>query len=157
MKSPEVIRALHKMIAKVTKDIDGFSFNTAVAAMMIFVNEVYVAGSIDKNSLATFVKVFAPFAPHVANELWEKLCMDGFAEAQPWPVADASLAADDELNIAVQVKRQTARNRDGARRHRRGDPHRHSKRKPNGREVPCERTNAYDCSEGEDGELRVVG
>ena len=91
------------MIAKVTKDIDGFSFNTAVAAMMIFVNEVYVAGSIDKNSLATFVKVFAPFAPHVANELWEKLCMDGFAEAQPWPVADASLAADDELNIAVQV------------------------------------------------------
>ncbi|MEK7458801.1 MAG: class I tRNA ligase family protein [Patescibacteria group bacterium] len=103
VKSPEVIRALHKMIAKVTKDIDGFSFNTAVAAMMIFVNEVYVAGSIDKNSLATFVKVFAPFAPHVANELWEKLCMDGFAEAQPWPVADASLAADDELNIAVQV------------------------------------------------------
>lgn len=99
----DITRALHKMIAKVTKDVDGFSFNTAVAAMMIFVNEVYTVGSIDKESLLTFVKVLAPFAPHGANELWEKLGMDGFAEAQPWPAADTALAADNELNVAVQV------------------------------------------------------
>ncbi len=99
----DVTRALHKLIAKVTKDIDGFSFNTAVAAMMTFVNEVYAAGSISKDDFASFVSVLAPFAPHVANELWEKLGMAGFAEAQPWPMANAALAADDVINIAVQV------------------------------------------------------
>lgn len=101
--SSGVTRALHKTLAKITKDIEAFSFNTAVAAMMSFVNEVYAAGSILKDDLALFVRVLAPFAPHVANELWERLGMEGFAELQSWPVADAALAADDEVTIAVQV------------------------------------------------------
>ena len=101
--SEEVTRALHKTIKKITTDIDGFGFNTAVAAMMSFVNEVYSAKSITNESLKMFAKILCPFAPHVANELYEQLGGEGLIELSTWPQFDASLAADKEVSVAVQV------------------------------------------------------
>lgn len=98
-----VTKMLHKTIAKVTKDIEGFGFNTAVAQMMTFANVVQEKGTITKESFALFLRILVPFAPHVANELWEKLGFEGFAEQQAWPVADAAMLVDDEIQIAVQV------------------------------------------------------
>jgi leucyl-tRNA synthetase len=99
----EVTRAVHKLIKKFTSDIEAFGFNTAVAAMMTFVNEVYAAGAITQESLQLFVRVLCPFAPHIANELHEQLGGNGLVEAQPWPAFDSALAADKELSVAVQV------------------------------------------------------
>lgn len=98
-----VTKSLHKTIVKVTKDIESFGFNTAVAQLMTFANTVQERGSITKQSFETFLRLLVPFAPHVANELWEKLGCEGFVEVQEWPVADASMLKDDEIEIAVQV------------------------------------------------------
>ncbi len=99
----EVTKMLHKTIVKITDDIEGFGFNTAVAQLMMFVNVVQEKGSITKESLMTFLRVLVPFAPHVANEMWENLGGEGFVEEQEWPVADASMLKDDTVEIAVQV------------------------------------------------------
>lgn len=101
--SAEVTKALHKTIKKVTEDIDGFGFNTAVSAMMIFVNVVYEQGAITKDSLGLFVSLLCPFAPHVANEMHESVSDDSFIEAQPWPMFDPVMIVDDIVTIAVQV------------------------------------------------------
>lgn len=112
MRFPEVIvevediavtRQLHKTIDKVTKDIEEFGFNTAVAAMMSFVNEVYAKNGITKGTVGQFVKLLVPFASHTANELWEAIGEKGFVEEQPWPEADAAMLIDDEVEVAVQV------------------------------------------------------
>lgn len=99
----EVTKALHKTIKKVTEDINGFGFNTAVSAMMIFVNVVYEQGAITKDSLGLFVSLLCPFAPHVANELAESMKDGGFIEAQSWPMFDPMMIVDDEVTVAVQV------------------------------------------------------
>jgi len=98
-----VTKMLHKTIVKITDDIENFGFNTAVAQFMMFVNTVQEKGSITKESLKTFLRVLVPFAPHVANEMWEKLGGEGFVEEQEWPVADLSMLTDDTVELAVQV------------------------------------------------------
>ncbi len=98
-----VTKMLHKTIVKITADIEGFGFNTAVAQFMMFVNVVQEKGSITKESLKTFLRVLVPFAPHVANEMWEKLGGEGFVEEQEWPVADVSMLTDETVELAVQV------------------------------------------------------
>ncbi|MFA6017747.1 MAG: class I tRNA ligase family protein, partial [Patescibacteria group bacterium] len=98
-----VTKSLHKMIARVTKDIESFGFNTAVAQLMTFVNVVQEKGAITKESFAMFLRVLVPFAPHVANELWESIGNTGFAEEQSWPDVDETMLKDDEIEIAIQV------------------------------------------------------
>lgn len=101
-KSPDVERSLHKLIRKVGGDIEELKFNTAIAAMMSFVNEVEKS-LITKEQYATFVRILAPFAPHIAEELWEAGGGEGSVHTQAWPVFDESLAKDEEVTIAVQV------------------------------------------------------
>lgn len=98
-----VTKALHRTIAKVSEDIENFRFNTAVSQLMIFVNTAQSAASISKETFATFLRILVPFAPHVANELFEKLGGIGFLEQQPWPIADASMMTDDVVTLAIQV------------------------------------------------------
>ena len=95
-------KTLHKTIAKVTKDIEGFGFNTAVAQLMTFASVVQEKRNHER-IVCDVSQILVPFAPHVANELWEKLGFDGFVEQQAWPVADAAMLKDDEMEIAVQV------------------------------------------------------
>ncbi len=99
----EVTRALHKAIQKVSDNIDGFRFNTAVSELMKFVNVAQEAGSMSKKSFASFLTLLSPFAPHLSNELWEKLGLTGLVEEQTWPVANTQLLVNDNMTIVVQV------------------------------------------------------
>ena len=95
--------SLHKLIKKVTLDIDSMKFNTAIAAMMAFVNEVYEVGSITKDEFAILIKLLNPFAPHLTEELWEHLGEKSLLSLEKWPEYDESKTVDDTVKIAVQV------------------------------------------------------
>jgi len=99
----QVERALHKLIEKVERDIEAMKFNTAVAAMMEFVNAVFKAGSISRDQAERFVLVLAPFAPHLAEELWQRLGHDKTLAYEPWPVYDREMIVDEMLELPVQV------------------------------------------------------
>lgn len=105
--SAEITKALHKTIKKVSDDIDGFRFNTAVSELMKFVNLVQEAGSMSKESFAKFLTILSPFAPHLVNELAERQSISEpvgtLMDLQTWPVADAKFLVDDEIKIVVQV------------------------------------------------------
>ena len=101
--SEALTRALHKTVKKVSDDIENMKFNTAIAAMMSFVNEVFDNGGIPRAELKAFVLLLCPFAPHLAEELWELLGGEGFASLQPYPTYDASLLVSDTVELAVQV------------------------------------------------------
>ena len=102
-KNDRLVRSLHKTIKKVTNDIDTMKFNTAIAAMMSFMNEIYDLGSIDKESLLILTKLLSPFAPHICEEMWVSLGGSGFCSVAKWPEYDEALTVDDEKEIAVQV------------------------------------------------------
>jgi leucyl-tRNA synthetase len=98
-----ILRLLHKTIRKVTEDVDGLRFNTAISQMMIFVNEMNKQEVRPVAVMESFVLLLAPFAPHLAEELWSML---GHAESlayHPWPEFDPALTVDDEVEIVVQV------------------------------------------------------
>ncbi|MCH8049432.1 leucine--tRNA ligase [Patescibacteria group bacterium] len=101
--SEKVTRSLHQTIKKVSDDVEKMHFNTAVAQFMTFVNDINSEGGIEEESLITFLQILCPFAPHVANEIHEQLERDGFVEELAWPAYDEKLAAEPELEIAVQV------------------------------------------------------
>ena len=99
----EVEKALHRLIKKVGEDIEAMKFNTAIAAMMEFVNLAYKAGSLSGDQAERFVLVLSPFAPHVAEELWERLGHDSSLAYEPWPGYDESKIAEETVELAVQV------------------------------------------------------
>ena len=99
----QVERALHKLIKKVSADIEVMKFNTSIAAMMEFVNTVFKAGKITQSQAQRFVLVLAPFAPHIAEELWAHLGHKETLAYEPFPAFDESLIADESVELAVQV------------------------------------------------------
>ena len=101
--TPKLEKHLHKLIKKVTSDIEAMKFNTAIAAMMATLNTVYEVGSITKDELATFAKLLSPFAPHVAEEVYSFLGYDGLISISAWPVYDESKTVDDANEMPVQV------------------------------------------------------
>ena len=94
---------LHKLIKKVTADIEAMKFNTAIAAMMAFLNTVYEVGSITKDELATFAKLLSPFAPHIAEEVYSNLGYEGLVSLAKWPEYDEKKTVDNEIEMPVQV------------------------------------------------------
>jgi len=94
---------LHAAIKKVTEDTERLHFNTAISALMEFLNICEKHGGIDEESAKTFSKLLAPLAPHLAEELWEKLGGSGFVIEQQWPTFDSALIKTDTITIAVQV------------------------------------------------------
>ena len=94
--------AIHKTIKKVADDIESMKFNTAIAAMMTLVGDFQKNGC-SKGDMKTLVTLLSPFAPHVAEELWELLGGTGFVCQQPWPAYDESKTATDTVQMAVQV------------------------------------------------------
>ncbi len=97
-----VERQLHRTIAKVGDDIDRLAFNTAIASMIEFVNEATGVG-VTADQLDRFVRVLGPFAPHLAEELWHRLGLDGSVVTASWPSHDASMLVDDTVEVPVQV------------------------------------------------------
>jgi leucyl-tRNA synthetase len=99
----ETQRLLHQTIRKVTQDIENFRFNTAISQMMIFVNHVSRLETRPKKMIETFVLALAPFAPHIAEELWQKLGHKNTLAYENWPKFDENLAREKEIELAVQV------------------------------------------------------
>ncbi len=101
---PELEAPINKAIKKVGDDIEILKFNTAVAALMSLINEIYNTGSVTKGELRIFTILLSPFAPHVAEEVWEKACLgNGFAAQQKWPEYDESKCVESTVEIVVQV------------------------------------------------------
>jgi leucyl-tRNA synthetase len=98
---PEIEKKLHRTIAKVGADIDKLSFNTAIAAMIEFVNAA--PNGVSHDQLGRFVRVLAPFAPHIAEEIWSRLGNTECVSNQEWPTYDAAMLKDEEVEVAVQI------------------------------------------------------
>ncbi|HXC97843.1 MAG TPA: class I tRNA ligase family protein [Verrucomicrobiae bacterium] len=115
--SPAQLKTLHACIKKVTEDLDGLRFNTAISALMVFINEAMTWPTRPRTVLRDFLILLQPFAPHIAEELWSKVQgpKSKGAEAdenetplqslgyQPWPKYDAALLVENILEIPVQV------------------------------------------------------
>ncbi len=103
--SLESEKIMHKTIKRVTADIERFHFNTAIAAIMEYVNALYQAdiSSITKDHIKSLILLISPFAPHAAEELWADLGEKGGIPAARWPEWDKALVVDDEIPIIVQV------------------------------------------------------
>ena len=95
--------AFHKTVKKVSEDIEGMKFNTAIAAMMGLVNDIFDAGSLTKEQLVMLVKALCPFAPHLCEEMWEQLGGEGLCSLSAWPEYDEAKTVDATVEIAVQV------------------------------------------------------
>ncbi len=96
-------RLLHQTIKKVTEDIEGLRFNTAIAQMMVFTNEMTKTELRSRALLEPFVLLLAPFAPHLAEELWVVLGHKPSVSQQPWPIFDPAMTVSDRLTIPIQV------------------------------------------------------
>lgn len=101
------VKELHKLIKKVTEDIENMRFNTAISQMMIFTNHIYKTGKISRETAEKFALVLSPFAPHLAEELWNFLGHSKTIAYEKWPEFNAELAKDDLITIAVQVNGKT--------------------------------------------------
>lgn len=98
-----IITALHQTIRKVSEDIDAMRFNTAIAKMMEFVNDLTKAETVSKKAYATLIQLLAPFAPHMTEELWATYGDGTPLPYSAWPKFDAELAKESKLTIAIQL------------------------------------------------------
>ncbi|HEV3142713.1 MAG TPA: leucine--tRNA ligase [Gemmataceae bacterium] len=99
----ETLRELHRTIQRVTEDLDGMRFNTAIAAMMEYSNHLTPLTVRPRKALEPFVLLLAPFAPHLAEELWQALGREKTLAYEPWPKFDSQLVKVDEMEIPVQI------------------------------------------------------
>ncbi len=101
--TPKLENAFHKTIKKVTLDIEGMKFNTAIAAMMSLVNDIYDVGTLTRDELGIFVHLLCPFAPHISEEIWESLGGKGLLSLDKWPEYDEAKTVDSTVSVAVQI------------------------------------------------------
>ncbi len=101
--SAELEKTMHKTIKKVGEDFERMKFNTAIATMMSFLNDVSKKGSITKGEYKTFITLLNPVAPHMTEELWQMLGGEGLLSLAKWPEYDESKTVDDEIEIVVQI------------------------------------------------------
>ena len=101
--SKATLSLMHRTIAKVTDDISNIRLNTAVSALMTLANALDREPSITRATYETYLRLLAPFAPHVTEEIWKNLKNKGSIHLATWPIADMGLCQDDEVTIVVQV------------------------------------------------------
>ena len=101
--SKELARLLHATVKKVSQDIEGFDFNTAISALMVLLNELAKGETVPREAAETFTLLLAPFAPHLAEELWQTLGHTGTLAYEPWPTWDEALLKVSEQEILVQI------------------------------------------------------
>ena len=100
----ELTKLMHKTVKGVTDDMERMSYNTAIAKLMEYVNAVYKSAEpVSKNDMKTFVLLLAPQAPHIAEELWQRLGATESIAYAPWPVHDEEMTKTDTIDIVVQV------------------------------------------------------
>ena len=96
-------KVYNQTVKKVTEDFNTLNFNTAISQLMVFINDCYKAETIYQPYAEGFVKMLAPIAPHIGEELWDRLGNEDTITYQPWPTYDESLLVDSEVEIVVQV------------------------------------------------------
>jgi leucyl-tRNA synthetase len=96
-------RLLHRTIRKVTDDIEGMRFNTAISAMMVLSNELMKLDQVPAEALGVLAKLLHPFAPHLGEELWEMLGHSPSIQNQAWPEYDPALCEEDEVEVPIQI------------------------------------------------------
>ena len=94
---------MHETVKKVSLDYEAMKFNTAIAAMMTLVNEMYAAGSVTMGEMRTLLLLLNPVAPHITEEMWERCGFEGTMVRQSWPAWDEAAMVRSEIEIAVQV------------------------------------------------------
>ncbi|MDA1877604.1 leucine--tRNA ligase [Bacillus cereus group sp. BY112LC] len=99
----ELEKAYHQTVKKVTEDYAELRFNTAISQMMVFINDAYKANTLPKEYVEGFVKMIAPVAPHIGEELWSKLGYNETITYASWPTFDESKLVEDEVEIVVQI------------------------------------------------------
>ncbi len=109
--TPEMIKLRHKLIHDITTRLEQFSLNTAISKFMEYNNalikEAQAQGGVDKETIETYTILLAPFAPHIAEELWEKLGHEGTVFEAEWPESDEELRKDNVREIPVQINGKT--------------------------------------------------
>jgi leucyl-tRNA synthetase len=101
--SPEIKKMLHRTIKKVTDDIDALAFNVAISQLMMFSNDLAKEAVKPREATEKFLILLTPFAPHLAEELWEKMGKKTPVSTEPWPAYDPAFLEDDEIEIPVMV------------------------------------------------------
>ncbi len=99
----ELKASFHKTVKKVSEDIESLKFNTAIAALMTLINEIYATKQINKAELNTFIILLNPFAPHITEEIYQNVGFSGMLNEQKWPEYDESLCVDDTVEIVAQI------------------------------------------------------
>lgn len=100
----ELEKVYHQTVKKVTEDLDNLRFNTAIASMMIFVNEAYKVGKMNSRFAEGFIKLLSPFAPHLAEEIWNTILHHEETIAyEPWPTFDDEKIKNDEVTVVIQI------------------------------------------------------
>ncbi len=100
---PELQRTLHKTIKKVSSDTESLQMNTAISQMMIFTNEATVASSLPTEIVKAFLRLLSPYAPHICEELWQRLGEEELIAHAEWPAWDEALVQDETITVVVQV------------------------------------------------------
>ena len=101
--TPELETAFNKTVKKVSLDIEDMKFNTAIAAMMTLINDIYAHGSLTSDELKIFVRILSPFAPHIAEEIWESMGGNGLCSLAKWPEWDEAKTIDATIDVPVQI------------------------------------------------------
>ena len=101
--SPELNSMIHETIKKVSEDYEKMKYNTAIAAMMTLVNEMYAKGSVTKDELEALILILSPVAPHICEEIWQNLGHDQPIHHQKWPAWDEEALKKQEVEIAIQI------------------------------------------------------
>lgn len=99
----ELKASFHKTVKKVSEDIENLKFNTAIAALMSLINEIYSTKQINKAELKTFIILLNPFAPHITEEIYQNVGFSGMLNEQKWPEYDESLCVDETIEIVAQI------------------------------------------------------
>ena len=99
----ELKASFHKTVKKVSEDIENLKFNTAIAALMSLINEIYATKQINKAELKTFITLLNPFAPHITEEIYENVGFGGMLNEQNWPEYDELLCVDDTIEVVAQI------------------------------------------------------
>ena len=101
--SPELDQLVHQTVKEVTLDTQNLEFNTAIAQLMTLLNEFYKLKEIPRSAAKTFVLLLSPYAPHIAEELWQKFGNTKIIASEEWPAYDEKISMKNMLNIAVQI------------------------------------------------------
>ena len=101
--TPDVDKVYHETVKKISDDYETLDFNTAISQMMVFVNECNKQEEISKEYIENFVKMLSPIAPHIAEELWDRLGHGGTIAYEAWPIFDENKLIEEEIEIVIQV------------------------------------------------------